>query len=174
MTDPNPAHEPHRHADDAQPDWYGAGAGGESSGTGSSSAGWPDAPAADQAAWAQAPAYAEQDPRSALGHGQGAAPAYGYGQGAPYQPVPNGGTGLSVASLVLGILSIIGGFTLVVPPIVGVVLGHMGLKREPAGRGMAIAGLVMNYLSVALLIAGVVLVMLLVFAGIAATEYSAS
>ena len=71
----------------------------------------------------------------------------------------------------IGILSVIGGFTLVIPPIVGVVLGHMGLKREPRGRGFAIAGLVTNYLSIAFLVLGILLIVLLmVFAGAAATS----
>ena len=74
--------------------------------------------------------------------------------------------------MILGIVSIVGGFTLVVPPIVGVILGHLGLKREPNGRGMAIAGLVMNYLSLAFVLLGVVLLTILVAAGMAASEYS--
>ncbi|TFI26717.1 DUF4190 domain-containing protein, partial [Micrococcus endophyticus] len=97
-------------------------------------------------------------------------PAYGFG--APLAPGQTEGTGRSVASMILGIVSIVGGFTLVVPPIVGVILGHLGLKREPNGRGMAIAGLVMNYLSLAFVLLGVVLLTILVAAGMAASEYS--
>ena len=200
MTDPNPAHDPHRRADGEQPSWYGGDAGAGSSGTGSSAAGWPDAPAADRAGWDQAPSYAEQQAPASPGHGHdaagyggagygdagyggagydaaGYAPAYGqggapYGYGAPLAPGQTEGTGRSVASMIIGILSIIGGLTLLFPPIVGVILGHMGLKREPNGRGMAIAGLVMNYLSLALLLLGVVLVTILIVAGMAATGYS--
>lgn len=192
MTDPNPAHDPHRRADGEQPSWYGGDAGAGSSGTGSSAAGWPDAPAADadRAGWDQAPSYAEQQAQAAPGHGHDAAgygpagyaaadyaPAYGqggapYGYGAPLAPGQTDGTGRSVASMILGILSIIGGFALVLPPIVGVILGHMGLKREPNGRGMAIAGLVMNYLSLALVLIGVVLFTILIAAVMAAPEYS--
>ncbi|MCV7541025.1 hypothetical protein M3D18_008325 [Micrococcus luteus] len=45
MTDPHASHDPRREA--ARPSWYGSEAGAGSSGTGSSAAGWPDAPAGD-------------------------------------------------------------------------------------------------------------------------------
>ena len=144
---------------------------------------------------AQAPSYSEAAARAADAGPYGAgAPAYGaaiadgtgpqayaqpaYGQqpaptGGGYGQVPSGqsGTGLSIASMVIGILSLLGGLTLVIPPIVGVVLGHMGLKREPRGRGFAIAGLVTNYLGIAFLVLGILaIVLLMVFAGAAATS----
>lgn len=73
--------------------------------------------------------------------------AYGEGGWAPAEPAPK--RGLSITSMVLGIVNIVMAFALlVIPAIVGVVLGHMGLRREPAGRGFAVAGLVMNYLSI--------------------------
>ena len=57
--------------------------------------------------------------------------------------------GLSVASMVLGIVGLVmGWFLLGLPSIVGVVLGHIGLKREPAGRPFAITGLVTGYIGV--------------------------
>ena len=45
MTDPHASHDPRREA--ARPSWYGSEAGAGSSGTGSSAAGWPDAPTGD-------------------------------------------------------------------------------------------------------------------------------
>lgn len=51
--------------------------------------------------------------------------------------------GMSVASMVLGLVSIVFGFTFVCP-VVGLILGIIGIKREPAGRGMAIAGIIIN------------------------------
>ncbi|TWX40551.1 DUF4190 domain-containing protein [Frigoribacterium sp. ACAM 257] len=48
---------------------------------------------------------------------------------------------LSVTSLVLGIASVALSFTFVVP-IVGVVLGVLGRRREPEGRTMALIGIV--------------------------------
>jgi hypothetical protein len=61
--------------------------------------------------------------------------------------------GFSIASLVLGLASIVAGFTFFVP-VVGLVLGVMALKREPASRTMAIWGIVLN----AIMLAGAVLV----------------
>jgi hypothetical protein len=55
--------------------------------------------------------------------------------------------GLSVTSMVLGLVSIVAGFTFLVPA-VGFILGIVGLRKEPAGRGMAITGLVLNGLFV--------------------------
>lgn len=81
--------------------------------------------------------------------------------------------GMSIASMVLGLVSIVTGFTFVVP-IVGLVLGIVGLRREPAGRGMAIAGLILN----GLMLVGWILVVLFFVAiagGIFATmDYSSA
>lgn len=57
--------------------------------------------------------------------------------------------GLSVASMVLGLVSIFLGFTFILP-IIGFVLGLVGLKKEPAGRGMAITGVVLSGLILAI------------------------
>lgn len=51
--------------------------------------------------------------------------------------------GLSITSMVLGIASLVMGWTFLVP-IAGMVTGFMGLKREPAGKGFAITGLILN------------------------------
>ncbi|TFV98701.1 hypothetical protein [Orlajensenia leifsoniae] len=59
--------------------------------------------------------------------------------------------GLSISSLVIGIVSIAAGWTLVAP-VAGLVLGVMALRREPAGRTLAIWGIVLN----GLMLAGVV------------------
>jgi hypothetical protein len=48
---------------------------------------------------------------------------------------------LSLTSLVLGIASVALSFTVVVP-IVGVVLGVLGRRREPEGRTMALIGII--------------------------------
>ena len=52
---------------------------------------------------------------------------------------------LSIASMVCGIASVIMGW-LLLPQIAAIITGHIALKREPAGRGMSIAGLVLGYL----------------------------
>ncbi|WP_308799823.1 hypothetical protein [Agromyces silvae] len=72
--------------------------------------------------------------------------------GIPVQPLVET-KGFSIASLVLGVVSIVAGFTFVVP-VAGLVLGILALKREPASRTMAIWGIVLN----ALMLAGAVLV----------------
>ena len=56
--------------------------------------------------------------------------------------------GLSISSLVIGIVSIAAGWTLVAP-VAGLVLGVMALRREPAGRTLAIWGIVLNGLMLA-------------------------
>ena len=62
----------------------------------------------------------------------------------PYAQFPEAPPrGLSIASLVIGIVSFFAGFTFVVP-LIGIVLGVMGRRREQAGRGMALAGIWIN------------------------------
>lgn len=89
----------------------------------------------------------------------------------PYVVTEQPRRGLSIASLVLGIASMIGFMVFFLPQIIGVVLGHIGLTREPAGRGMAIAGLVLNYLSLLLMILFIVFVVI-VGASIDPNEFS--
>lgn len=64
--------------------------------------------------------------------------------------------GLSIASLVLGIISIMSCYVWGLFAIPAVICGHMSLKKintsptPVAGKGMAIAGLVMGYIGIAL------------------------
>lgn len=78
----------------------------------------------------------------------GQASAYGqaspYGQ-SPYYGQPSGPKTLSIASMVCGIASVIMGW-LMLPQLAAIVTGHLALRREPAGKGMSIAGLVLGYL----------------------------
>lgn len=55
---------------------------------------------------------------------------------------------LGIVSLVLGAVSLVFGYTLVVPA-AAVVLGIMALRSEPASRGFAIAGIVTGGISLA-------------------------
>jgi len=72
--------------------------------------------------------------------------------GSPAQPLPT--SGLAIASLICGIL---GFFCMFLPGIAAVICGHMALTQiaNPAsgvsGRGIAIVGLVLGYLSLAFL-----------------------
>jgi hypothetical protein len=72
---------------------------------------------------------------------------------AAYRPQPKA---FSVTSLVLGLVSIFFGFTFLVP-IGAIVFGIIGIKREPAVRGMSITGLILGGLC---LLGWVVLVVL--------------
>ena len=53
--------------------------------------------------------------------------------------------GLSIASMVCGIASVILGW-LLIPQIAAIITGHLALRREPTGKGLSITGLVLGYL----------------------------
>ncbi|QTF73760.1 DUF4190 domain-containing protein [Arthrobacter woluwensis] len=80
-------------------------------------------------------------------------PAQAYGQ--PYYPGlgPSEPKGMSITALVLGIVGVISGGWFILPQILAVVFGHIGLKKEPSVKGMAITGLVLGYLMVAISLA---------------------
>lgn len=61
-----------------------------------------------------------------------------------YAPQPQ--RGLSITALVLGLCSFVFAWTLVVVPIIGIVFGFIALRREPAGKVLAIVGLVASAL----------------------------
>ena len=93
----------------------------------------------------------------------------GYGCNAPCQP-PQQSTGMAVASLVLGILSICTGlFMFNVPflfllPIIGIILGIVfKCKKLPVGKGMSTAGIITSAIGLAIPLAllAFVIVMLL-------------
>lgn len=71
----------------------------------------------------------------------------------PYQPPPpplvRPTSGLATASMILGIVGLVG-FCLVVPSVLAVILGHFALPEtrtgERGGHGQAIAGLIMGYI----------------------------
>ncbi|WP_458107955.1 DUF4190 domain-containing protein [Arthrobacter sp. R3-55] len=95
--------------------------------------------------------YQQQQPYGQQPYGQQpyGQPQSPYGQPAYYamQAEPKG---LSIASMCCGIAIFVGFGFFILPQIAAVILGHLGLKREPAGKGMAIAGLVMGYIGIAL------------------------
>ncbi|WP_247041469.1 DUF4190 domain-containing protein [Arthrobacter rhizosphaerae] len=102
-------------------------------------------------------------------YGQAPSPyAQPYGQPGYYAaPEPKG---LSIASLCCGISVYIGFGFIILPQIAAVVLGHMALKREPAGKGMAIGGLVMGYVGIALTVMAFIFFFAII--GGLANEYS--
>ncbi|WP_138945439.1 DUF4190 domain-containing protein [Plantibacter sp. M259] len=98
-------------------------------------------------------------------------PQYGMQPYAPVYPAPypypaSPPKGLSISSMVIGLVSLFFGFTFVLP-VVGSVLGLMGLRREPAGRAMAITGVVLNGLFL-LVWAALVLLWVFVIGGLLA------
>ena len=98
-------------------------------------------------------------------------PQYGMQPYAPVYPPPypypaSPPKGLSISSMVIGLVSLFFGFTFVLP-VVGFVLGLMGLRREPAGRAMAITGVVLNGLFL-LVWAALVLLWVFVIGGLLA------
>ncbi|MFI7605877.1 DUF4190 domain-containing protein [Micromonospora sp. NPDC049366] len=85
-----------------------------------------------------------------------------------YQPPPQvvvhapPTSGTATASMVLGILGVLGGWCLFgLPCVVAVILGHVGLHEtrngRKSGRGMAVTGLILGYLFVGPMIAFTVL-----------------
>ena len=92
-------------------------------------------------------------------------PYYGY-PGGPYGAYPGaGGTnGFAIASLVLGILTLCG-----LGSVLAVIFGHIALgqikDRNQTGRGLAIAGLVLGYVGIGLVVA---------YLGLAASLFSTS
>ena len=81
--------------------------------------------------------------------------------------------GLSLTSFVLGLVSLFFGFSFVVP-IIGLVLGFMGLRREPDGRGFALAGAWINGLILAFWTVATIIVIFAVVAGAIAIPLFAS
>ena len=72
----------------------------------------------------------------------------------PPPAAPEGTCGLAIASLICGILSMV--CLLALAGIPAVIMGHMAIGRiklsGQGGRGMALAGLIMGYISVVLTI----------------------
>ena len=81
--------------------------------------------------------------------------------------------GLSLTSFVLGLVSLFFGFSFVVP-IIGLVLGFMGLRREPEGRGFALAGAWINGLILAFWTVTTIIVIFAVIGGAIAIPLFAS
>lgn len=76
----------------------------------------------------------------------------------PAIPQRQATNGMAVASLVLGIVGVVTFGFIVIPSVLAVIFGHLGLSNikksggELGGRGMAIAGLVLGYIGVAWLL----------------------
>ncbi|MGG7465998.1 hypothetical protein [Plantibacter sp. YIM 135347] len=123
---------------------------------------------------------AAQQPYGQAGYPQAAYQQAGYPQqptfvqATPVYFAPSEPKGLSLSSMVIGLVSLFLGFTFVLP-LVGLVLGILGAKREPAGRGMAVTGIILNGLFIlgwTLLVVFWVLLVGGIAVGTATTGYS--
>ncbi|MDI3210838.1 DUF4190 domain-containing protein [Arthrobacter sp. AL12] len=111
--------------------------------------------------------YGQQQFDAPVQYGQPGTPFNAYRQPA-YYGLPPEPKGLSIASLCCGIAAFIGLGFFLLPQLAAVILGHMALKREPSGKGMAIAGLVLGYVGIALAL----LVFVLIAVGLAISSSS--
>jgi len=93
---------------------------------------------------------------------------------APASPAPAAGSkGLSITSLILGILGFIGAWIFgsgLLFSIAAVITGHIGLKKEPSGRPLSITGLVLGYIGIA--IAVIVLIVVIIGFAVAGSVFS--
>jgi hypothetical protein len=95
-------------------------------------------------------------------------PAYATG----YPPAPP--RGLSITSMVLGVLGLfLDIFVVGLLSVAAVIFGHLALKKEPAGKGLAVAGLVTGYIGIVIMIGIVIAIFVavvvpLIFVGVAA------
>ena len=95
----------------------------------------------------QPPAQNQGSPYGQPQYGQYNEGQYGQPQyfGQPYYGRAVEPKTLSIASMVCGIASVIMGW-LLLPQFAAIITGHLALRREPAGKGMSITGLVLGYL----------------------------
>jgi hypothetical protein len=103
--------------------------------------------------------YSQQPYGAPPQYGQPGSPFNAYGPPS-YYGVPPESKGLSIASLCCGIAAFVGLGFFLLPQLAAVILGHLALKREPSGRGMAIAGLVLGYVGIVLTVLAIVVIAL--------------
>lgn len=86
----------------------------------------------------------------------GAAQSYG-------QPVPP--RGLSIASMVCGIVGLVLSFFMIgfLPALAGVILGHIGMKKEPTAKGFSLTGVITGYAGLALSLVIVLITLAAIF-----------
>ncbi len=109
----------------------------------------PDVPPPPAPQYPQAPAYGAQPPAYPA---YGAAPAYGA------YPAPPKTNTLAIVSLIASIAGVV--IVYFIGSIVGIITGHMSLSQlktsNEGGRGLALAGVIVGYVGLALSILGVI------------------
>ncbi len=156
-----------KHGNGDTPEGYGPAATGQ--GPGGGQHGWPAPgygqpaapygapyPAVPQQPYGQSP-YGPPPYGPPAPYGQAGGTVNAYGQPA-YYGLPAEPKGLSIASLCCGIAALVGLGFFILPQIAAVILGHLALRREPGGKGMAIAGLVLGYVGIALTVLVIVII----------------
>lgn len=78
--------------------------------------------------------------------------------------------GLSTTSMILALVSVFFGFTFVLP-VLALILGIAGLRKEPAGKGMALTGVIISGL---ILSVWVVIGLIVIIGAVAAAGAAAS
>jgi hypothetical protein len=84
-----------------------------------------------------------------------------------YAYAPSPPRGLSIASMVLGIVSVV--FSVygigLFPAIAAVITGHIGRKRQPQGRGFSLAGLITGYIGIGFAVLWIIGIIVFVIIG---------
>jgi hypothetical protein len=112
-----------------------------------------------------APSYPPAQPAAPPGYYAPAAPPTFQAQSVPgaypsqyaYAPVPP--KGLSIASMVLGIIGVLLSFSYglgLFPSIAAVITGHMARKRQLWAKGFSLAGLITGYVGIGISVAWIV------------------
>jgi len=119
-----------------------------------------------------------QQPYGAPAPGQYGAPQFAaptYYKGGPgYLDASSGPRGLSLASMIIGLSSLFVAGWLIIPQIVGIVLGHIGLSKEsPQGKPFSITGLITNYLAL-LVYGGLYIFVLFIISALGTDSYGPS
>jgi hypothetical protein len=100
----------------------------------------------------QVPGYAPTPPTPPPGYGAPGANPYGYGYGYPLQPTQKN-NGMALAALISSCVAV---FICGIGFILGVIFGHIALSQikqtGEGGRGMAVAGLVIGYIGIVVMI----------------------
>lgn len=107
-----------------------------------------------------------QNPQSSFGQNQGSYQPYNAGAPSNQYPGPTGpedkAPTMALVSMILGIVGLLAccfiPFISIVTGVVGLILGIIGLKQSTVKKGMAIAGIILNALSLILGIVTVIIV----------------
>lgn len=110
----------------------------------------------------------------APGYQQAPHPGYGAQPGYAYQAAPAGpAQGLSLASLIIGIASVLLSFASLglLPSIAAVILGHLGQRRQPYARPLWLTGLITGYIGLGISLIWLLFGLITVIVGLSSYNY---